>query len=57
MVSLEGSAPALPKISVVWEHDPPVNKHQTPNEFGAQKFRHQPLAKANGMDGSGKLLR
>jgi len=50
MVSLEGSAPALPKISVVREHDPPVNKHQTPNEFGAQKFRHQPLAKASGMN-------
>jgi len=49
---LEGSAPALPfKFSVVREHDPPVNGSQTPNKFGAQKFRHQPLAKASGMDG------
>jgi len=38
MVSLEGSAPALPpKISVVQEHDPPVDASQTPNEFGAQE--------------------
>jgi len=42
-VSLEGSAPALPlKFSVVREHDPPVNKSQTPNKFGAQEKNSSP---------------
>ena len=50
MIFLEGSVPAVPlKFSVVREHDPPVKNSQTPNEFGAQKVRHQPLAKASGM--------
>jgi len=49
---LEGSVSALTlKISVVREHDPPVKTPKTPNEFGAQKFRHQPLAKASDMNG------
>jgi len=50
IVFLEGSVPAvLPKFSVVRENDPPAKNSQTPNEFGAQKFRHQLLAKASGM--------
>ena len=28
----------------------PSQTDLTPNEFGAQKFRHQPLAKASGMN-------
>jgi len=35
----------------VWENDHPVGNLQTPNEFGALKIRHQPLAEASGMDG------
>jgi len=51
VVFLEGSTPALPpKISVMREHDPKVKNSQAPNKFGAQKFRHQPLAKASGMN-------
>jgi len=49
---LEGSAPALPikifrscRITTL-----PAKNFQTPNEFGAQKVRHQPLAKASGME-------
>ena len=50
IVILEVSAPALPlKFSVVREHDLPVKNSQTPNEFSAQKIRHQPLAEASGM--------
>ena len=49
-VALEGSAPALPKIFGRAEARPSRQNFQTPNEFGAQKVRHQPLAKASGVD-------
>jgi hypothetical protein len=44
---LEGSAPALPKIFGASRDAP---SRFSPNEFGAQKIHHQPLAKASGMD-------
>jgi hypothetical protein len=47
MTFLEGSAPALPKNSAHQEMRP---SEFSPNEFGAHKIRHQPLAKASAMD-------
>jgi hypothetical protein len=44
----KGQAPARPKIFGT-SRDAPSGF--SPNEFGAQKFRHQLLAKADGMSG------
>jgi hypothetical protein len=46
MIFLEGSAPALPKILGASGDAP---SRFSPNKFGAQKFRHQPLAEASDM--------
>ncbi len=45
---LEGRAPARPKNFGTAVAVPYKLK---PNKFGAQKIRHQPLAKASGMSG------
>jgi len=64
MVSLEGSVPALPKkfqhlttalrtlhiaLKLGSPGGSPSQIPKTPNKFGAQKIRHQPLAEASSM--------
>jgi hypothetical protein len=48
----KGQAPARPKIFGTSRDAP---SRFSPNEFGAQKFRYQLLAKAGGMNGNGKV--